>query len=207
MLNQPDSRRTVIWQEQVSRTGVLVSNAFPLLQPSVFSPVELRKDDSGRSGGGRGKSYTLDSMNRESASGDWFRSRSTQAQLLVAIRESRERLEISKDPDGTPSAQSSFAGTLENVWYFDGEGNLWNGPSINPGEKARLQPATANEFQTWWTKRLANAGPVASSRAEAFLNSGKMNKFFAMTKDGALSTLPSIRWDGDTVLLMGIPAK
>ncbi len=199
-LIRPDDKKMVCWQEQVSRTGVLISDAFSLTQPAFLAPIDLRKQGTPVARSARGSSFSL---NGATWSGDWFRSRSTQAQALTAISESRERLELSRDAEGTLIAQSSFASPLVSLWVFDEAGSLWKTERLETGEKKPLTKAEIGEFQVWFTRQLATAGPLTKTRAEAFGKDAKPGQFFASWSRPPMTTLPSIRWSEETGLLMG----
>ncbi|HEY5954443.1 MAG TPA: hypothetical protein VIT18_08755, partial [Terrimicrobiaceae bacterium] len=59
-LNLPQVRKSVVWQEQVSRTGVLTSGAFALTEPSLILPIGLRDTPGAYALAQRGMTYLLD---------------------------------------------------------------------------------------------------------------------------------------------------
>lgn len=199
-LVRPEDKKMVRWQEQVSRTGVLISDAFPLEQPTFLAPIDLRKQGTSTARSARGSSFSLIG---NTWSGDWFRSRATQAQALTAISESRERLEVSKDAAGTLTAESSFASPLLSLWVTDDVGGLWKTGRLETGEKKPLTKTSLQEFQAWFTQQLESAGPLTKTRAEAFGKNPQPGQFFASWNRPAMTTLPSIRWSGETGILMG----
>jgi hypothetical protein len=199
-LLRPEDKKMVRWQEQVSRTGVLISDDFSTGEPTFLAPIDLRKEGVMIARGARGSSFSL---NGNTWSGDWFRSRSTQAQALTAISESRERLEVSQDEHGTLLAESSFASPLTSLWVFDESGSLWKTELLNTGEKKPLTKAALSEFQTWWTQHLQSAGPLTKARAETFGKDPQAGQFFASWERPSMTTLPSIRWSEEPGILMG----
>lgn len=205
-LNLPELHKSVSWQEQVSRTGVLGGSSFALSEPTIIQPIGIGdRDDRGSSATDR-SSYRLDGA---IWSGDWFRSRSTQAQVLTTIAPTRSRLEISNQPDGTPVAISSFESDLEELWYLDASGKTWKAGRLKPGEKRTLEAvADERQFGRWLENNLVQAGKLAKNRAMAFRDNGLKGKFFASTKNPQfLPSLPSIRWEKGEGLIMGAPAR
>lgn len=204
-LNLPEQKKNVVWQEQVSRTGVLASSAFVLTEPTLALPILPKNRTTSSPQNDLGRAYTLDGA---TWSGDWFRSRSTQAQLFTTIAPTRGRLEIQPGPGGTPTAQSSFEDELQDLWYFDPEGNPWHTSGLKPGEKRPLQSAKTPDFTAWWTRVLKPAGAVTRHRATAYYQAGAGGKFFATAARPAfLPSLPSLRWKPGTGLLLGEPAR
>ncbi|MEX1117179.1 MAG: hypothetical protein WEB60_00150 [Terrimicrobiaceae bacterium] len=199
-LIRPEDKKMVRWQEQVSRTGVLISDAFPNAQPTLLAPIDLRKPGTTLARGARGSSFSL---NGNTWSGDWFRSRATQAQALTAISESRERLKVTTDAGGTLIAESSFASPLENLWVTDEAGAFWKTARLETGEKKPLTAATKEDFQTWFTQQLESAGPLIKARAEALGKTPQQGQFFASWNRPAMTTLSSIRWSTTPGVLIG----
>lgn len=202
-MNLPEQKKTVSWQEQVSRTGVLASSGFVLTEPTLPLPIVPKNQAASPLPGGIGRSYTLDGA---TWTGDWFRSRTTQAQLLTTISPTRGRLEIGTGPDGSPVAQSAFEEELQDLWYVDAKGASWYAADLKPGEKRPLQAAPYADFTAWWNKVLDPAGAVTRKRADTFYQAGTEGKFFAtMASPPFVPTLPSIRWKPSRALLLGEP--
>ncbi len=192
-LSIPAARKTVIWQEQVSRTGVLLGNSFILSEKSIILQAGLRQSaGSFRPSLDRGVSFSL---NGATWGGDWFRSRNTQAQVFAAVIPARGKLEILKGTGREPVAVSSFDKELKELWYFDKAGEAWRGTNLRPGEKQTLKSAKKESLADWWKKTLQPAGPVIRLKAEDYAKGGKEGKFFATTAlPKPISSLPSIRW-------------
>ncbi len=206
-LSLPDLRKSVLWQEQVSRTGVLTSRAFTLSEPSLMLPIGLKQTTESpfSPNSDRGISYAL---NGAQWSGDWFRSRTTQAQVLASVLPARGKLEISTEADGTPSARSSFANELREVWYFDASGQAWKGSGAKPGEKLRLVRADDKGFAAWWRRAIEPAGPVVRGRTEGYAKTGRAGKFFASTAiPQPISSLAAIRWNDAEGVIFGQTAQ
>lgn len=206
-LSLPDLRKSVLWQEQVSRTGVLTSRSFTLSEPALMLPIGLKQTSEAPHSphSDRGISYAL---NGAQWSGDWFRSRTTQAQALTSVLPARGKLEISTGVDGTPSVQSSFAQELREVWYFDASGQAWKGAGAKPGGKLPLVRADDKGFIAWWRRAIEPAGPMVRGRAEGYAKENRAGKFFASTAiPQPIGSLAAIRWNDAEGVIFGQTAQ
>ncbi len=204
LLNLPQLRKSAILQEQVSRTGVLASRAFVPSEPSLILPITLRESPGIYSAAQRGNTYLLDGS---TWTGDWFRSRSTQAQILTAVIPTRSQVQITALPGSAPMVVSSFEQNFPEFWYFDDSGIAWKASNLRPGEKQSLQRAGDQEFERWWKVALRPAGFMSQSRAQAFAKD-KRGKFFASTPNpGLIASLDSIRWKDFNGLILGQPSR
>lgn len=183
----PDSRQELLTQEQLSRTGLLVTRRFPLADDLhvVQIPLPSRSRDRvlelHRGGGGAG--------------GDWFSNRSRQGQYLSAIRPSRSRVEL-LNPDpvrlerAAPVLVSTLAEDLTEVRYRDVHGKTWWADRLRVGEQVTLQRPDASAFQAWPSP--AESQPYG---------------FFEAKMDGSTSrmieTLASIRWQDSPLIVIG----
>jgi hypothetical protein len=202
LLNLPQLRKAAILQEQVSRTGVLASRAFVPSMPSLILPINL--GDSPGGSAQRGMTYLLDGS---TWSGDWFRSRSTQAQILASVVPTRSQVQITTSEGNTPSAVSSFEQSLPEFWYFDDSGIAWKGRDLRPGERQTLQRADEHEFARWWKHVLRPGGMMTQSRAQDFAKD-KKGKFFASApKPWPIASLDSIRWKDFSGVVLGEPSR
>lgn len=204
LLNLPQLRKSAIWQEQVSRTGVLTSGAFAASEPSLVLPIGLRDSPGGYSLAQRGNTYLLDGL---TWSGDWFRSRSTQAQVFTAVIPTRSQVQLVTSSGSALSAVSSFEENLAEFWYFDDGGMAWKAQNLRPGEQQTLQRADSQEFDGWLKNALRPAGFITQSRTQAFAKD-KRGKFFASTsRPGLIASLETIRWKDFGGLILGQPSR
>jgi hypothetical protein len=200
LLNLPQLRKSVIWQEQASRTGVLASSAFVPSEPSLILPIGLRDSPGSYLLSERGKTYLLDGA---TWSGDWFRSRTTQAQLLSAVLPTRAHVQIVTSQDAAPSAVSTFDQEMAEFWYFDKEGISWKAENLRPGEKQALKRTEQQAFEAWWRAALKPAGPITRGHAESYAKD-KREKFFASTTTPRfITSLVTIRWKDSSGLILG----
>jgi len=205
VLSLPDTHKAMLWQEQVSRTGVLVSNAFTPTAPAVLMPLSLRRTTSSPYSADRGLNYFLDG---ETWSGDWFRSRTTQAQLFEAALDTRGRIDLAAEAVPAPALVSSFENRLAELWFLDERGTAWYAKDVKPGEKITLQRGEKKTFYAWLKTTLEAAGPVARGRVEAFRKGNPTRVFYATAEAiDPIESLRSIRWKNAGAILFGYPAK
>ncbi len=189
-MSLPARNQTVTWQEQVSRTGVLVGQSFPAIPGSALYALTLGDKGIGR-GSDRGKTFSLTG---NTWGGDWFQSRRTQAQLLALVSPSRERVEIHGE-EQSPTALSTFAQPLTDFYFFDAQGTAWFALQLNPGQQTRLIPSSAGQFASWKRgKNLAAAGGVIKAAFKTFDDASPNDKFFATMESAPLPTLKSLKW-------------
>jgi hypothetical protein len=135
--------------------------------------------------------------------GDWFRSRSIQAQRLEWARPSRARIDLVSTEGKPPVLLSSIDAQLDELYFRDESGRVWHARNVLPGRQAALRSATEQEYEQFWREvTLRAAGPSIQRRGDeirrlrgAFLASS--------SSDVAIETLTSIRWDDAPVLYAG----
>lgn len=201
----PGDNEAVIAQEQISRTGLLVSSGFNTEERIFISPISnLALSTSPYSSGVKFKSrvYTI---NGAACSGDWFASRSVQAQLIEAVRPSRSRIEIIPAAGGAaPALLSSIENDLKQVFYIDADGKYWMANETRVGEKKPLRPSTEAEFDQWLDSNTSEAG----GRINYLLSQGTRRRgyFYAVADDSgsdSVATLTSIHWGKSKTFYLG----
>jgi len=167
----PGENKAVVFQNQLSRTGVLFASrfAFPsdtrLLLPSA-APTP--------GGNNREKAFARDEA---SVSGAWFASRQRQQHLMERITPTRARVELvggGGGADAPPIVQSSVGAALRDFRYRDSAQRLWGADEVTPGQKVTLREL-----------------PVGSPDLPA----GNFLGRAAASELAPLATLPAIRWD------------
>ena len=186
----PGQKQAVVVQEQVARTGVLLSRQFTAPEDVMLLPLKT-PGVGGRSYEQSGRAY----------GGDWFTSRSVQAQRVEAIVPSRAEIQLisSGAADAPPVVVSSIPATLRQIRYLDPAGHPWQGHDLHTGERMTLQRAPSS---SGWLS------PVATSSDYLFhLQTGALEQpgsFFALADDGPfIGTLPSIRWRSQQAVYLG----
>jgi hypothetical protein len=181
----PEENTMAILQEQFSRTGVLLGSSFPIAEPSWLQPI-----------GAHGWNDRFAEIDGRSRQGDWFRSRSDQAYVALAVRPSRARLEVVRDfDDAPPSVLSSIEVPLDKVFVIDEEGTYWTADAIGTGQKKPLQASDADSYNRWFDSLVADAGPIRRDLIEPLRN--VRGHAYATSSDAgkvAVKTLGAIRW-------------
>lgn len=204
VLNLPEDHKNVSWQEQVSRTGVLSESSFVPSEVGLLLPIRLNQIPQDQFVRPPESTYSLEG---NVWSGDWFRSRSTQAQSMTTVMPTRERIELLVK-DGVPQVLSTFAYKLDDFFYFDDQGVIWRGQGIEPGQQVALAQTTPEIQKAWQERTLLLAGAIARSRAEAFAAIPTPGHFFASSRAiPPVKTLPSIRWTEAGGILFGAVVK
>lgn len=142
-----------IFQEQVSRTGVLLGGDFTMSEPAAISPVPLSSDSQWsrltEKNSGGGMRYEANPRDGKlEVDGDWFQSRSEQGQLVRAIVPTRGRIEL-RNTSGPPSLVSTFDFPIEKIYYRDNSGIFWYAEGIERGKAfdcREAQPAEVINF-------------------------------------------------------------
>ena len=204
-----EEMRLYLSQEQVSRTGVMLSTGFEQKEPIEITPVSLPK--SSWNPLSRSTSGTLGNLQFSDAkfSGDFFRSRTEQGFSLRVPLTTRSRLELRSPGSETeaPKLFSSLGFSVEEFVYLDSEGRIWRSPEnarIDPGNSISLSIAPTT-FLTEWIREASEA---FSSTQRSSIRKLAQNKerFFAVASEPEkllISTAPSIRWKDDFVLVTG----
>ncbi len=138
VLQMPEAHSEHIFQVQAGRTGLVVSGGFDLgrdvhleLLPTGTPPDEVEDRRLER--------------DEDAASGDWFLTRSRQAQLLQSVRPSRSTVVRMNPGEEPPRIRSNQAAVLDTIYYEDEAGRSWRGADLKPGETVELQPCESTE--------------------------------------------------------------
>lgn len=192
-LLMPDQNGMAIIQEQFSRTGVLLGNAFPIREPSWMRPLGNVEAENGF--------LEVDGRRRE---GDWFRSRSDQAYLIETVRPSRAKLEFVAGKAGAPAVISSIEVPLDRVFVIDEQGAYWTAADVGTGERKPLDPSDADAYAAWFEAIAADAGPVRRAALEA-VRDRRGHAYAESTRaaKAAVQTLDAVRWIDDRAAFVG----
>jgi hypothetical protein len=205
-----------VHQLQVSRTGVLFGGSFStednavvgmaVLPESRWTRLKSHSGGWGRGGRSEAQRYTVSG---NSFAGDWFQSRTEQAQIIDAVQSTRGRLSlVSAAPGGAPVISSTLIAPLERLCYIDATGNHWVSPGeVTTGAQISMRESSEADFLAW---RREAAGmlhkDLRDSLAGPGAGAGEKGFFYAASSDsraGTVATLASIDWQSDRVFLYG----
>lgn len=194
----PGANQALVVQEQGSRTGFLLGRTFPLREDTQISMLALPE----WGGSGRPTVPALqNTLDAGLAGGDWFRSRSSQAQLLQQLIPTRGRVDrVGTTPAGAPIVVSSVGITLRDFVFRDDAGQLWTADALAPGAKITLVPGSR-----WFTEDSLNA----TRRFDAFLRAAVSEQgghWLAKAGPGELAPIPTLRritWEDADVIYTG----
>jgi len=197
----PEEKRLIVLQEQISKTGVLMGNAFPKHEQSWMQPLVINRSSRYNRSSNYQSSYSETSQSR---SGDWFANRAIQAQFLTTVRPSRAAIEWYPVAEGrtAPEIVSSIEVTLEKVFLVDEENKVWMAENVGTGQRKVMQAASHDVRQKWLEASvLKKAGPVLVKslpvgRGTFWASSADASKF-------AIATLESVRWKQDDIIFAG----
>jgi hypothetical protein len=191
----PGTRKSVILQEQISRTGILRSSSFTTSEPAFVAPIILDRHPNAV----RRKYENVGTH----FSGDFFGSRSVQAHWIESMSPTRGEVtllnpgEIEND-QAAPMIVSSIRVPLQDFYFRDSKTSVWQGTNIRPGEKATLHRGGAiiDLFPREAGPRLRDAW----SRVR-----DEPGYFYAVSSDSAsfAETLPAIRWNKQKAIFTG----
>ena len=193
-----------IYQEQVSRSGVLIGNRFHMNDACVITPLPLAQSQWTRLNldSKTDQNYTINADDKGmQVTGDWFQSRSEQAQLLRAILPSRARIE--ELPAGeSPALLSYFEYEIDILFIRGAGGKFWKAEHIASGKNFLCTETTASDYESFVDSRASLLGNANKERLKAL--SRRENHFVAVSKSAPMmETFTSIRWKDNTSIITG----
>lgn len=201
-LSSKDNEATIV-QEQISRTGLLLSTTFEPVDSIVGTPLKLNRSLP-FSADSRRRTFAIDGG---SYRGDWFSSRAVQAHLLQTTRATRARVEVVnamefEAGEAPPIVVSTIPATLKELLFVDQKKGIWRAADVHAGQKKALQPAGGVAAQQWLP--VEKTGRVIRELMDRTF--GRTGYFYAVAENApveAIGTLPSLRWDEEIVLYLG----
>lgn len=200
--------RLYLTQEQISRTGVMLTSGFETERPFEINPVNLPPSHFNPLSQ-YGRRFATFEINGGSYDGEFFRSRSEQAFALRAAEPGRARIEAAGEEGGTPVLVSNLSQEIIAFLYRDPKGELWSSPAgtvAAPGQRIPLERAKSRVLPEWMKETIAL---FSKSRQDQIRALSEPNRFFAQVRDPdafALPTHPSLRWEKTSLLLTGTPS-
>ena len=196
----PEDNQAAVFQEQVSRTGLLFNSTFSLPEDAICANVAT--EDSAFQ---TGRTLQYDRQ-QTAASGDWFRGRTRQAQHLRQLVPTRARVElVGRAPDGAPIVQSTASATLHEFCYLESAGKWWEAEKIPTGVRVTLAPKSdrtevgpGEEVSPGFRRLIVAAfGGASSWRPGHFVARAEASEL------APIATLPTVRWNDSAVMITG----
>jgi hypothetical protein len=191
-----------VHQEQISRTGILLSGRFTVDPACYFVPVPIASS--------RWSRYTNDYNTRGTfnlqpadtkleASGDWWQSRSEHGHAISAVVPTRGRIETTDNPN---ELVSTFSFPIETLYHLDSNGQWHRAEKIVTGKKFTLSPVDPTMVEP----ALAKEANAFCKRNQEIFNRAyrRKNHFIAITANApGIDTLPGIRWRETQTVITG----
>ncbi len=196
-----DNTPAVTWQEQMSRTGLLLNSTFESDPGAwlIHAPINFSSYYSGN------EESTV-SVVEGNYSGSWFRSRQRQAQLACRVEYTGADLNVSfpEEDDSAPRVRSRFGFPLQNVYVVVNGSTVWHIDKLNPGEEV-IAPQGGSVTEVMETIK-SSLGRMITARVEERLDD-QTTFWVAMAekpdKDFSIPTLKSINWTIDRQFFLG----
>lgn len=199
----PEQKKAVVLQEQVARTGVLLSRGFTTAEDLVLTAVPAEINGTTRSFERAGRNY----------SGDWFASRSVQAARAEAVVPSRAEVQLLNADaahDGAPPVvTSTVPAAIREIRYRDPAGHFWVGENLRTGERITMHrfqgssgvaPTPGQEDQP--LPEIIGGSALAAQEIQRYASTPGC--FVAYADEGPFfETLPSIRWTKQRAVFVG----
>lgn len=204
LVREDGDNNAYIHQEQVSRSGVLIGNRFVLADPSSISPLPLAASQWTRLNptSSNDQSYEMNFTDKGlQVSGDWFQSRSEQAQQLQAIIPTRARIE-STDAANEAALLSNFEYDIAEFYLRGKGGKFWKAEQIASGKNFLASECTQAEFEKFVRDRITLLGKTQQEKIKQ-LSDREGYYIAAASKAPMLETYSSIKWSDDTTIITG----
>jgi hypothetical protein len=193
-----------IYQEQISRSGVLVGNRFLLTDPTAISPIPLAPSQWTRlnPASNNDQSYEMNFTDTGlQVSGDWFQSRSEQAQMLKAIIPSRARIE-SSDAANEAALLSNFEYEIADFYLRGKGGKFWRAQQIASGKNFLASECSQAEFEQFVSDCVTLLGKSQQEKIRQ-LSEREGCYIASSSKAPMLETYSAIKWSNDTTIITG----
>ncbi|TAE92192.1 MAG: hypothetical protein EAZ81_03575 [Verrucomicrobia bacterium] len=204
LVHEKGDHHAYVHQEQLSRTGVLMGSRFVIEEPCAITPLALDASQWTRLSTVEGPMQSFELEQSEGtlrAAGDWFQSRSEQAQLLQTIRPSRSRIEYT-DAAKSPKLMSNLDHSLRHFFLRDAQGQLWQAHDIAPGKAFTLQPCTDADWRKFLQSDIAAISHAQKERIKKI--SERADHFISISEDAPMiETSTSIDWKENKTILTG----
>lgn len=205
LVREASDNNAYIHQEQVSRTGVLIGNRFELTEPSTITPLPLMSSQWTRlnSDSSNDQSYEMNFIDKGlQVSGDWFQSRSEQAQSLQAVVPTRARIE-STDATNAAALLSNFEYEIGEFFYRGKDGKYWRAQNIASGKNFLARECTQSEYDAFIRTSGSKLGKSQFDHLERLAQ--RPGSYIATTNQAPmLETFSSIKWMENHTIITGL---
>jgi len=200
--------RIYVTQEQISRTGVMVTSGFSPAHQYDLNLVNLPASQFNPFSHFGDRSSTYE-MTGSQYAGEFFLSRSEQAFFLRLAEPGRARIDPQGEENGVPVLVSNLGQEILDFFYRDAKGTTWvmpTGSVVGPGQRIPLQKADHTPWPDWIGDSVSRFSETRQKRIRALSD---QHRYFARVRNPetfALPTSPAIRWERTELLLTGTPA-
>lgn len=204
LVREDGDNNAYIHQEQISRSGVLVGNRFLLTDPSALSPIPLATSQWTRlnPSSSNDQSYEMNFTDKGlQVSGDWFQSRSEQAQMIQAIIPTRARIE-SSDATNEAALLSNFEYDIAEFYLRGKGGKFWKAQQIASGKNFLASECSQAEFEKFVNDRVSLLGKTQQDKIKQ-LSEREGCYIASASKAPMLETYSAIKWSDDTTIITG----
>ncbi len=210
---------TLLHQEQIARTGLLLRGSFQPPPQTVIYPTPTPSSDWALFSTAHSHDPTHHAMFRQSSKnhsryytiapdgthgGAYFQSRRELGHTIRSLSTTRSTLELTLQ-DGIPHIASRLPVSLENVLYRDATGKPWGTTQpLTTGATLPLSPISEDYHTT--TLKATKAALSAPSQASLLHTAQRKNYFHAHAPSAAPLMAPthlSIDWTRNTACLHG----
>lgn len=195
---RPDASENMayIQQEQIVRTGVLLSSKHSLPEAGFVTGVPLANSAWARlttDHNSRGGRYTLQQDGPGlNASGDWYQSRSEHGHLLSGLRPTRGRIEL-EAASTPPVVTSSFDFALSVLVFRDSTGACWRAENLTQGKPTTCASINDAIYDSLVTGSTAPASATANKAIKQLAT--RRDHYLAQSYSApALESYDGINW-------------
>lgn len=204
LVRDDSDNNAYIHQEQVSRSGVLIGNRFVIGDPASITPLPLPASQWTRlsNSNSNDQTYEMNIVDKGlQVSGDWFQSRSEQAQMIRAVVPTRARIE-STDAANENALLSNFEHEIDAIYLSGKGGKYWCAEKIPSGKNFLTRECSQAEFENF----VDNAGAMLGKNQQGQLEqlAKRPGYYIALASQAPMiETYSAIRWTQNTTIITG----
>ncbi len=183
----------VLYQEQLSRTGMVPSTRFVLPEDASLVVCKMDRHDAFRS-----------FRSGVETAGDWFSARSIQGHALQRWLPTSAGVTLQAGSGDAPVLVAEGFASTGPVFYADKNGDYWTAPKLPAGMPVALVRASDGAFEDWFGRCVFEPSSNLQARMREALQ--RRDWFFAVAEgapDFWVSTLPQLRWVRDQMVYLG----